>query len=437
MSEPHVCDVAVIGAGAAGLWAAAGIAARGRSVLLIEKTARTGTKVLASGGTRCNLTTTLGAREAARLFGGKREERFLLPGFQQLPPKAVRERFRALGVPTKVEPELEKVFPESGRAVDVRDAMLREALRQGVRVLLERAVTRLEPLGERGADGWRVEAAAPEGASEVYQARSLVLSPGGMSYPLTGTTGDGYAWLRALDLDLVEPVPALVPLRSPEPWVHGLTGIAVWPTTARLTLPSGKVIAQRERPVLFTHKGLSGPGAMDLSAHVARAAAEAARLGQPRPHLEVRIDLQPSVSEEALGQALVAAAGSGTTRLPHALPHKLPKRLHSAVARLARVGDPNLLMNQLGRDARRRLVRHLKGLPVPVEGTLGFAKAEVTAGGLALEEVDRKTMRVKRYQNLYAIGEILDVTGPIGGLNFQAAFATAELAAIALGRVNA
>jgi predicted Rossmann fold flavoprotein len=411
-------EVIVVGAGAAGLWAAAVSARAGRRTLVLEKTPRAGTKVLASGGSRCNLTTSLPPLEAARLFGTK-GERFLRRAFSSLPPIAVRGHFEALGVPTEEAP-LDKVFPSSQRAVDVRDALLRDAHDAGAEFRYDCAVRDVRKEG----DAWCVELAD----GEVVRAARLLLSPGGMSYARTGTTGDGYAWLERLGCELVEPVPALAPLSSDAEWVHELSGIAVQDAVCKLTDVSGKVLGRRERPVLFTHRGLSGPGAMDLSVHVARALAEAARKGRALPSFWFSIDLCPLLDRDELRRRLIEAAGRpGNPRLARALDGDLPRRLIDAACRQAGL-DPNPLAASISKPQRHGLVEALKGLDVPISGTLGFDLAEVTAGGLALHEVSPATMEVRGQPGLYVFGELLDLDGPIGGLNFQSAFATAELA---------
>lgn len=411
----------VIGAGAAGLWAAARAAELGCKVLLLEKTPRTGTKVLASGGTRCNLTTTRGPQEAARLFGPA-GERFLRGAFRALPPTAVRERFLNLGVPTLAEP-LEKVFPASHRARDVRDALESWARSAGARIACDSAVLGIE----RDGNAWRVSVQG----GRVLRARKLCVCPGGMSYPRSGTTGDGYAWLAALGLPLVDPVPALVPLLSPEPWVRELAGVSLQAVDVELRSPDGVLLARRARPVVFTHKGVSGPGAMDLSEPVAREETAALRAGRAARVHVLRLDLAPETDREQLQTLLANLAGRpGAPLLASLLASEfaLPRRI---VARaLAQAGvAPGARVNELARAARHALVEALKGLAIPVSGTLGFERAEVTAGGLALAAVDAATLRVKGLANFWAFGEILDLAGPIGGLNFQAAFATAELAA--------
>lgn len=417
------CDVCIVGAGAAGLWAAARAAGHGRSVVVLEKMPRTGTKVLASGGTRCNLTTTLSSQAAGELFG-PRAARFLRPALRALSPSDVRERFAELGVPT-VEAPLEKIFPASGRARDVRDALERAARASGAEIRCDSGVRAIA----RDASGWRVETES----ARTLVCRRLIVCPGGASYARTGTTGDGYAWLAELGLPIVDPVPALVPLSSPASWVRELTGIAVQDVIAKLVGPNGAVIGTRQRPILFTHRGVSGPAAMDLSAPVARAELQARRRNEKLRAFTLRLDLQPSLEREALRARLIErAGGAGAPRVGRALDVALPARLLEAVARQAQLAEADPRINGLDRAARHRWIEALKGLDVPIDGTLGFDRAEVTSGGLALTHVDPGSMQVRGFDGLYACGEILDVDGPIGGLNFQAAFATAELAARAV-----
>ncbi len=410
----------IVGAGAAGLWAAGVAARRGADVLLIEKTPRTGTKVLASGGTHCNLTTTLPAEDAARTFR-RRGERFLRHAFRILSPGALRERFAELGVPTVTAP-LDKVFPASGRARDVRDALEREARAAGATILLDAPAQGIEALD----DGWRVDL----GEAGSVVSRDLMLCTGGLSYARTGTTGEGYAWLEALGLPLAPRTPALVPLTSPESWVRELSGISMQECEARLVDGEGRELARRARPLLFTHRGISGPAAMDLSVHFTR---EPDSTG-----FALLVDLLPAVPREDLRSELVQLAGrKGGPAIAQALTEHIPRRLVAAATRQAGLGEANPRAAQLARDERHRLVETFKGLRIPIDGTLGFDAAEVTSGGLDLDAVDPSTMRVRARPGLFVFGELLDLDGPIGGLNFQAAFACAELAGRAVAASDA
>ena len=401
-AEARDADVCIVGAGAAGLWAAAACARRGIDTVVLEKTKRTGTKVLSSGGSRCNLTTTLDARQTARHFG--RAQNFVTPALHALTPQQVRAHFESLGVATKIEPEFEKVFPASDSALEVRDALVDDAKAAGARFQLSSQVLGIEAV----EGGWIART-----AESAVRCRRLLICVGGKSYPRTGCTGDGYPWLRELGLKVVDPVPALVPLSSPAPWVHELTGSTI---DGELRIGTQR----RRRPTLFTHRGLSGPGPMDLSEVVTR--------GGER---EARLDLLPDISWERVRNRLIEAAGKpGSPRLASCLP--LSRRVVAAVAMQAGLHDENPLVNQLDKKARHRVIDELKGLRIPISGSLGFEKAEVTSGGLALSEVDRRTMAVYKHPGLYVFGEILDLSGPIGGFNFQAAFSTAELAARAV-----
>jgi len=417
-------ELLIVGAGAAGLFAAQRAAARGVSVLVLEKTARTGTKILASGGTRCNLTTTLEPEPAGALFG-PRGARFLRTALRALPPRALRAQFEQWGVPT-VEAPLEKVFPASGRARDVRDALEAAARGAGARIELVAPVVALE----REGGAWRVRLA--DGTART--APRLLLTPGGASYARSGTSGDGYAWLRALGLPIVEPVPALVPLTSPEPWVRALSGIALQEVRVELRSASGELLGARARPIVFTHHGISGPGAMDVSEPVARHAAARASPAASAQPLVLALDLLPGRDFEQLREALVRSASApGAALLARALPAALecdlPRRLVEAALAQAGLDPLEARAHALARSQRHELVQALRGLRVPVDGTLGWDAAEVTAGGLALEALDPGSMRVRACEGLYAAGELLDLQGPIGGLNFQAAFSCAELAA--------
>ncbi|MBK7641865.1 MAG: aminoacetone oxidase family FAD-binding enzyme [Planctomycetes bacterium] len=436
MSSELTSRIVIVGAGAAGLWAAGraarALAARGETggVLLIEKTPRTGSKVLASGGTRCNLTTTLGPAEAAKLFGHA-GERFLKHAFRALPPQAVRARFAELGVPTEEAP-LEKVFPVSGRAVDVRDALEREAREAGARIEFEAGVEFVR----RVEGGFEVELAG----RRMARCERLVLCAGGKSYPKTGTTGDGYRWIADLGLPLVDPVPALVPLKSPEAWARELTGIALQNAEARLVDAERRVLGKRRRPLVFTHHGVSGPAAMDLSVHVARGRATAQKNKQTPPCYTLELDLAPGIERERLRLLLIEAAGKpGNPVLGRALgellvahgAEVLPRRLFARIAAQACI-DVDVRANGLDKEQRHNLVESVKSFAVLIDGTLGWDEAEVTSGGLSLDALDPATMQVKAIEGLFVCGELLDLTGPIGGLSFQSAFATAELAARAV-----
>jgi len=404
---PGPFDVVVVGAGAAGLWAAGTAAARGRRVLLLEKNRRAGVKILASGGGHCNVTTTLAVPALLDAFG-REGGRFLAPSARRLTPLALRAALDALGVPTTEGP-LEKVWPVSMRARDVADALSRRAEAAGAVVATEAPATDVAREGE----GFRVRTRRGD-----VLAPRVVVTTGGRSYPKTGTTGDGYPWLEALGHTIVRTVPALAPLVVETPWVRALAGISV-EARAWVTL-DGRTIADRTRPLLFTHTGLSGPGPMDVSRWY--------EVQPPWHRPALHVDVLPSREEGAVRADLLAAiAARPSDRIVRALPGGLPARLAESLCTVAGVPSERRAA-ETSKAERHALVVALKRLEVHVTGTRGFDFAEVTAGGVALDEVDPSTMASRRVPGLFVAGEILDVDGPIGGFNFQAAFATGEAA---------
>ena len=400
-------DVVVIGAGAAGLLAAARAAERGRRTLLLEKNRRPGIKILMSGGTRCNLTHATDNRGIVEAFGPP--GRFLYSALAALGVQDTIDLFEGEGVATKVE-ETGKVFPVSNKAADVLDALLRRLRRSGA----------VLALGEPVLDLRRTEAgfalATPQ---RVVGSARVILTSGGQSYPGSGTTGDGYGFAAGLGQTIVTPRPALVPVTVTAPWVAGLRGVTV-PDVAVRVVEGGAVLATRRGSLLFAHFGLSGPVVLDVSRAVS---------GHPRPDtLGLELDLLPGMKTDALDDFLrTEALVSGKKQLAGVLAAHLPRRLCDTLLSLA--GLPiERKAAALGKADRLRLVRLTKGLRVPVTGTLGFGRAEVTAGGVALDEVDSRSLCSKLVPGLWIAGEILDLDGPIGGYNFQAAFSTGWLA---------
>lgn len=405
--------VVVIGAGAAGLIAAAEAAARGASVLLIEKNSKTGVKILMSGGTRCNLTHHTDSKGIAEAFG--RGGRFLQHSLGAFAPADVVRMFHELGVPTKVE-STGKVFPISNRALHVRDALLRKATAAGAVIRPSSAVKAVE---FRGDHGWQIST-----TSEVLEADRVIVTAGGKSWPGCGTTGDAYDWLRHLGHTIVEPRPALVPLIGGEGWMHELSGVTLEDCTALVVATDSKQkkpVALRRASWLFTHTGFSGPAAMDISGALTAVKSISQR--------QVLLDLVPNQDAHSLRRFLTDRShDGGRQRVASVLANWLPQRVALSVAQQS---NADVTVAQLPRQTCQQLTERLKRLPMNVTGTAGFNKAEVTAGGVALYEVDPRTMESRILPGLFIAGEVLDVDGPIGGYNFQAAFSTGRAAGIA------
>jgi predicted Rossmann fold flavoprotein len=431
MTTADVWDVAVVGAGAAGLFAAIRARELGARVVVLEKNRRPGVKILMSGGTRCNLTNARGLRNLGVVSGpvdpayARGEARgatsiveafgadgsFLRPALRALGVDATIALFEAEGVATKIEAN-GKVFPVSDRAADVLAALVRRMERGGAVLRTLAPVSAIDPIDLDGRAGFRAEI-----PGEVVLARRVILAVGGQSYPGCGTTGDGYRMARRFGHTIKSPRPALVPLRVEEPWVAELSGVTVADSIVSISPGAGRRIDHRREAVLFTHSGFSGPAILDVSRTVSRSDVP----------LWLVLDWTPATDFARLDQELIAATRVGRAKVAALLPAAIPRRLADVLLDLSviprdRVGP------ELARDERQRLVQVLKGLRVPIAGTLGFEKAEVTSGGVALGEVEPTTLESRLWPGLYVCGELLDLDGRIGGYNFQAAWSTGWLA---------
>jgi predicted Rossmann fold flavoprotein len=401
-------DAVIVGAGAAGL--AAAIFARRRHpdqpVVLLDGAKKPGAKILVSGGGRCNVTNSIVAAEDFQ--GGSRPVvRRILREFDAARAAAF---FREIGVPLHEEPG-GKLFPDTNQARTVLEALLAETARRGVRLLTGHRVTDVQRIGST------FEVVTSGGT---LAARRLVLATGGMSLPKTGSDGLGYRIAQSLGHTLVPPTPALVPLLLDRGFHADLAGIAL---DVEVSVRVEGAKAERIRgALLWTHFGVSGPAVLDASRIWLRARLE------ERP-AEVRVSLLPGETPESIDAWLrSAAADRPTAALPTILAGKLPARL---AERLVQSNDiePSVRMAHLTREDRRRIVDALTGLPLAVSGSRGYNYAEVTAGGVPLEEVDPRTLESRKCPGLHLVGEILDVDGRIGGFNFQWAWSTGWVAA--------
>ena len=406
------CDVAVVGAGAAGL--ATAIFTRRNAphlrVAVLDGSPRPGAKILVSGGSRCNVTNAVVTEKD--FWGGKRT--VVRRVLQALPVADTVRFFEEIGVPLHEEPG-GKLFPRSNRSRDVLEALLRELSHRGAHLQPATRVTQVR----RNGDGFAVETTAGQ-----MNARVVVLATGGRSLPKTGSDGLGYTLATALGHSLVAQTPALAPLLLDPQTPHGihaaLSGVAV--DVELSAWVDGAVATRLTGALLFTHFGVSGPVVLNASRHWARARLETRRV-------ELTVNFRPGSSFESLEREWIAA---GTER-PHAttrsyLASQLPETLATSILEAVRL-PPDRALTALAREDRRRLVRALAEWPLPVTDTRGYAFAEVTAGGVSLDEIDPGTMQSRACPGLFLVGEILDVDGRIGGFNFQWAWSSARLAA--------
>jgi predicted Rossmann fold flavoprotein len=332
-----------------------------------------------------------------------------------LGPQDLVALVEAEGVATKVE-ETGKVFPVSNRAVDVLAAFEARLERSGCEVARAESLANLERIGDR------FQLVTP---NRTLTADRVIITTGGQSYPGSGTTGDGYRWTKSLGHTIVPPRPALVPITTSAAWVASLSGITIPDVQLRLFEPeNNKPLDTRRGSMLFTHFGLSGPVVLDISRHVS---------GHSRPQtLRLECDFYPAANAAAVEEHFKAQIQTGGKKqLIAIVPEILPRRLAEAL--LQNVGlSPEQKAGELSKGGRAAIVQAIKQTSIPVTGTRGFAKAEVTAGGIALDEVDSRTMQSKLVPGLFLAGEVLDLDGPIGGYNFQAAFSTGWLAGLSV-----
>jgi predicted Rossmann fold flavoprotein len=378
-----------------------------------------------SGGTRCNITHHCDTRKIAEAFG--KQGRVLLSVLQRLSPEDVVREFEREGVATKVE-QTGKVFPVSDRAIDVRDAVVRRLARYGAELLCGCAVESVRPAV--GGQGFVVKAKLEDRSIELTS-KTVLITTGGLSYSGCGTTGDGYAWVQQMGHTIRPLRPALTPLTSLDARVHELSGLTLDDVTVRadVYLPGQSKALKLERResrggLLWTHKGFSGPTCMNVS----RCFSD--RLDGDR--MELVIDLLPDVSPEGLEEWIAQETRQSNRAISTVLSGRVPKRL--AVSILESLGaayDPHLA--ELPKSIRIKMIESLKNHRVAISGTLGYPKAEVTAGGVDLGEVNFQDMQSRLQPGLFLAGEILDLDGPIGGYNFQAAWSTGHTAGLHLG----
>ncbi len=395
--------IIVIGAGAAGLMAAVHAAAAGAQVLLLDRMADGGRKILISGGGRCNvLPATLDISRFVTA-SSRHSLRRILSGW----PHAEMRRFfeQDAALPLRVEPATGKLFPVADRSRAVRDALRHLATQRGVTFRGGVLVSTIQPV----ADGWEVLTAA----GDSYTARRVVVATGGLSVPATGSDGFAFRALAALGHTVRPTYPALTPLTLDPPRFADLAGLSL---PVEITAQLGRDRRQARGGFLFTHRGYSGPALLDVSDVAVRG--RLTRAG----HAELRVRWG-ELSDQVWQQVLAPAAGQVGPALRHQLPTRLADRLLTEAA--VEAGTP---LAQLDRAARQRLMRALTAFPLPWTSDQGYHKAEVTGGGIALEEVQPATLESRIHPGLHLAGELLDAFGPIGGYNFTWAWITGRLA---------
>ncbi len=403
--------IVVVGGGAAGMMAALTARRAGAPVTLLERNPKLGRKLYITGKGRCNLTNHCGVEEA--LANIPCNGKFLYSAMSAFPPSATEAFFEDLGVPLKVE-RGNRVFPVSDRAADVIDALFLALRKAGVELVEDR----VKALQHKG--GQIVAAEAERGA---FPCSALIVATGGLSYPATGSTGDGYVLARDLGHTIAPTQGSLVPLEAEG--CSPLQGLSLKNVRLTLTGPREKVLYREQGELLFTHFGLSGPLVLSGSAHLRRF---------DRERYTAHIDLKPALTREQLDSRVVRDLQAYANRDMGNYVLTLVPRLLGPVA-LERAGIPGeLKLHSLTREGRGALTEVLKDLTFPILRPRPVEEAIVTTGGVSVKEVDPRTMGSKLVENLYFAGEVLDVDGYTGGFNLQIAWATGRAAGLAAAR---
>jgi len=399
--------VAVIGGGAAGMIACGKAAEQADKVILIEPNPMLGKKVRITGKGRCNITN---SAEIEDILGNiPTNAKFLYSALYQFTNQDVIAFFEQLGVPTKEE-RGGRIFPVSDSARDVAEALKHYALQKNVTWKHCRAT------GLLIENGVLVGVKTEQGD---IIADCVIVATGGLSYPLTGSTGDGYRFAGQAGHSIVPPRPSLIPMVTEEKWVSELMGLSLKNVELSLYNQKGKKIFTDFGEMLFTHFGISGPIVLSASAHIKNPEKE---------RYEVKIDLKPALSAEQLDKRICRDFETYHKKhFQNALDDLLPKALIPVIIELSGI-EPHKEVNAITREERLRLGAVLKALPLHIRGVRDISEAIVTAGGVSVREINPSTMESKLVSGLYFAGEVIDVDAYTGGFNLQIAFSTGYLA---------
>ncbi len=405
---PDATLVAVVGGGAAGMMAAISAAQHGADVVLFEKNDRLGKKLRITGKGRCNLTNDCDLREF--LENVPTNPRFLYASLSGFSTEDTKRFFESLGVPLKTE-RGKRVFPVSDKAQDVVSALERQCRNCGVQIVREKIK---EIIVENGV------AVGVKTASGTLDADAVIVCTGGLSYPTTGSDGDGYRFAKSAGHRVIDLQPSLIPLVTKGNLCASLQGLALKNVALRMVdKQTGKSVYEDFGEMLFTHFGLSGPMVLSASAHLTDITAG---------RYEAQIDLKPALDEKKLDARLLSDFSKYQNRdFGNALGDLLPQKMIEPFIRLCEI-DPHKKVNSITKEERERIVRCMKCLTVEIRGVRPISEAIITRGGVDVKEISPKTMESKLVSRLYFAGEVLDLDAYTGGFNLQIAFSTAYAA---------
>ena len=403
--------VLIVGGGAAGMLAAVIAARNGASVIIFEKNEKIGKKLFITGKGRCNVTN---ACERAELYGNiTANGKFLFSAFENFDNSDLMEFFEKLGLKLKVE-RGKRVFPESDKSSDVIKSLKEELDRLGVEIRLNTEVKGFEFVDGR----CRLKTIDKHKNTVTETGDSLIIATGGLSYPSTGSTGDGYEFAKNVGHTVTKLVPSLVGIETKEEYPSELQGLSLKNVTLTLENEKGKKLYSELGEMLFTHYGISGPLALSASSYIADAKAKGKEPGR------LYIDLKPGIAQQELdARILKDFSGEMNKSFRNSLDMLLPQSMIPVIVRLSGI-DPDKKVNSVTREERQELVKLLKHLEFTVSGLRDFNEAIITKGGVSVKEIDPKTMESKLCPGLYFAGEVLDLDAVTGGFNLQIAWST-------------
>lgn len=402
-----VKKVVVVGGGPAGMIAAYSAACSGARVELLEKNKRLGVKLGITGKGRANITSAADLDEFIASYPGN--GRFLYSALHEFSNWDLIDFFASRGLKSVVE-RGQRVFPESQRAGDVIEVLHRTLLKTGVQIHTGTAVQNIL-IHNNQVQG------VVTGSGTVH-ADAVIIATGGLSYPSTGSTGDGYSWAEEAGHHIISPRASLVPLVVKEDWVKELQGLSLKNVRAAAFRPDGVKINEDFGEMLFTHFGVSGPIILSMSSDIGK------YMFEKQQPVRLVLNLKPALSEEKLDERVLRDLSRYSRRqFKNSLDELLPQKMIPVVIRLSGI-HPEKETNQVNKEERKKLVGLLKNMEMTVIAVRPIKEAIVTAGGVDVKEVHPKTMESKRVSGLYFAGEVLDVDGYTGGFNLQAAFST-------------
>ncbi|MDE7254095.1 MAG: NAD(P)/FAD-dependent oxidoreductase [Acetatifactor sp.] len=419
-------EIIVVGGGAAGMMAAYAASGRGHHVVLIEKNEKLGKKLFITGKGRCNVTN---AADMETLFANVcTNEKFLYSAFYGFDNRAVMELLEQAGCPLKTE-RGERVFPVSDHSSDVIAAFGRLLRKGGVEVRLNTEVQEIlweEAGGGEAQSLGRVRGVRLRSGKELC-GDAVIVCTGGLSYPLTGSTGDGLRFAEETGHKVTECRPSLVPLRTAEEWCRDLMGLSL--RNVGLRMVCGKKELYREQgEMLFTHFGVSGPLVLTASCYYGKAVRLAQKAKEDAGAVKLYIDLKPALDMEQLDRRLLRDFEEQKNKqFKNALGGLFPSKLIPVMVMLSGI-DGEKKVNEITRQERQEFAKLIKALPLNVTGTGAYEEAIITQGGVSVKEVNPSTMESKRVSGLYFAGEVLDLDAHTGGFNLQIAWSTGHLA---------